>query len=99
MQIAHAPTLAGLVPSIKMHMHETRFMIVWRRTADDRLYLYGSAVSEEDAVRCAASDFPLGELVQRIEYLPPERLAELRRQQEKDPLSATLEDLGLLKAH
>lgn len=97
MQLSTALTLPALVPAIKAHMHSLRFMIVWRPFAgSENLILYASRKSEEDALLEAAEDHPLGELVQRIEYLTPERLAELRSQQAKDPLSSTLEDLGIL---
>lgn len=81
-------------------MHKYRFLVIWRDlpfpNPDAKFYLFGSDKSESLALHAAITDHPLGELVQRIEYLPPheiDRLAALK----EDPIGQALTDMGLIK--
>lgn len=100
MHISTAQDPRSFLPMIKQVMHKTRFLVIWRDlpfpNPDAKFFLYGSHKSEADALSEAIADHPVGELVQRIEYLPPqeiERLAALKH----DPIGETFKDLGLIK--
>ncbi len=95
----HTATSTGAFGQvIKRVMRSQPYLIIWRRAiGGEEMHLYGSSVSEEAALAEAQQDCPLGELVQRIEYLSPDKVAALRQKQAKDPLAQTLEDLGVIK--
>jgi hypothetical protein len=99
MHIATAQDPRTLVPMVKNVMHTYRFLVIWRDlpfpNPDAKFYLYGSDKSEALALQEAITDHPVGELVQRIEYLPKEEVARLAALK-NDPIGEAFKDMGLI---
>lgn len=90
----------AFLPMVRNVMHTYRFLVIWRDlpfpNPDATFFLYGSDKSERDALQQAISDHTLGELVQRLEYLPPAEIERLRHLKD-DPLTEAFKDLGIVK--
>lgn len=100
MYLAAAQDPRTFAPMVKNVMHTYRFLVIWRDlpfpNPDAVFYLYGSDKSEASSLEEAITAHPFGELVQRLEYLPPQEIERLRQLQE-DPLAGAFERLGLVK--
>lgn len=94
MQHANALTFAALLPAVRPSMRLTRFLVITQDTISERFYLYGSTSSNEDALAASKAEHPFTLLVQELEYLPVERIAELRAQAAQDERAKALKNLG-----
>lgn len=61
---------------------------------NETYFLYGSKESDHAAEVEAKADHPLGEIAGRVEYLSPEKLAEIKAMQRKDPVAEAMRSLG-----
>lgn len=90
MKHAQATDPRDLVRHVRQAMKQTRFLVIASDASTS--YLYGSTVSNADAMQRAQADHPFVTLTQEIEYLTPEALAALRA---SNPLpDAQIERLG-----